>query len=196
MKHRREKREAASTGPSGPKVKGRDSRGIYPDSRSQQDRGVHRQGRVIDPELSTALGSLVTELQGTSQSIQKLTRARPSHRNCEVHEGLVANSDRIQRQLSNLQSSVNNIRNLHPNIEGPSRPPEPAKEERRREMPRGMPREMPRAMPREMPRERRRESERVKRGDDDYGYYRRQREPVGYERSRHRGRESRSYREW
>ncbi|KAK4443271.1 hypothetical protein QBC34DRAFT_259785, partial [Podospora aff. communis PSN243] len=74
-------------------------------------------GASPDPELSSALESLTAELQGTSDSIRRLTRNKPSHRNCEVYRGLVESEARIQARLSGLQTSVNNMRNLHPGLE-------------------------------------------------------------------------------
>ncbi|KAK0623931.1 hypothetical protein B0T14DRAFT_582956 [Immersiella caudata] len=80
--------------------------------------GSRTGGGAADPELSSALESLTAELQGTSDSIRRLTRNKPSHRNCEVHRGLVENEARIQARLSGLQTSVNNMRNLYPGLDG------------------------------------------------------------------------------
>ncbi|KAK1751507.1 hypothetical protein QBC47DRAFT_364515 [Echria macrotheca] len=172
MHHRKEKkRKEAESGRDPRKPTSRDR-----DRDRERERGLNfRPGRArADPELSAALESLNTELQGTNESIRKLTRDKPSHENCEVHKGLVDNSERIQTSLSNLQSSVNNIRNLHPALaretsrrvdprerereRDPKGEREPARDRQRRE--RDLNREIPRErrerdLNREIPRERR-----------------------------------------
>jgi len=174
MHHRREKRREAATASAAPSYEQRGTRAAGSSTQHQRDRGLHWKRRDTDPELSTALESLTSELRDTSESIRRLTRNRPSHRNCEVHRGLVENSDRIQASLSGLQTSVNNMVNLHPGL-GQRRSTEPARRdgvherarESQREPYRGLrresPREYPKKDPREMPNEKLREQPRSER---------------------------------
>ena len=110
MHHRHERKQ---------KDKERERRHKRP-ATAQQDRGLlwgsGHDKPAVDGELSAALGSLSTEVGDASASIRRLARAKPSHRNCEVHSGLVDSADRIEASLSKLQSSVNNVRNLHPAV--------------------------------------------------------------------------------
>ncbi|KAK3374588.1 hypothetical protein B0H63DRAFT_253511 [Podospora didyma] len=93
-----------------------------PSNRSKDARQHRRRGEPIaavpgvDPELSSALDSLRTELEETSESIRRLayTRAPASHKNCEVHTALVADADRLQGSIARIHASVNNMKNLHP----------------------------------------------------------------------------------
>ncbi|KAK3339662.1 hypothetical protein B0T25DRAFT_618181 [Lasiosphaeria hispida] len=158
-----------------------------------QDRGLFSSGRRSDAELSSALGSLTAELQGTSEAIRRLARQPPSHRNCEVYQGLVANADRIQAQLENLQASANNMRNLHPGL---ARGREDGRREGRggeRGLSRGVERRIPpREDERVMPRERWRGEEEERRSD----WSGRPRGTVGRERSRFDRRDAGSRRSW
>lgn len=77
---------------------------------------VQRPG-AIDPELSAALNTVARELQGASDSIRRLASSAPSHRNCAVRDALVADADRLHRSLANMQTSINNMRNLHPGLD-------------------------------------------------------------------------------
>ncbi|KXX81386.1 hypothetical protein MMYC01_203102 [Madurella mycetomatis] len=72
---------------------------------------------AIDPELSGALNTVARELQGASDSIRRLASSAPSHRNCAVREALIADADRLHRSLANMQTSINNMRNLHPGLD-------------------------------------------------------------------------------
>jgi len=119
MHHRHERKRQKPVAPSGA-ADPRGSRGPQ-----QPARGVFSAGGAgkphVDPELSAALASLDGELQGTAQELGRLARKKPDHRDCEVHRGLVDSEQRIQRGLDGLRSSVNNVRNLHPGVEGPER---------------------------------------------------------------------------
>ncbi|KAK4120210.1 hypothetical protein N657DRAFT_162771 [Parathielavia appendiculata] len=85
-------------------------------SNSTQDQGVNAN---IDPELSAALDAVTMELQGATESIRRLAYAAPPplHRNCAVRDALVADAERLSGSLSNMQASINNMRNLHPGLE-------------------------------------------------------------------------------
>lgn len=119
MHHRHERKRQKAATPSG----AADPRG----SRDPQQpvRGLFGAGGAgkprVDPELSAALASLDGELQGTAQELGRLAKKKPDHRDCEVHRGLVDSEQRIQRALDGLRSSVNNVRNLHPGVQGPDR---------------------------------------------------------------------------
>lgn len=119
MHHRHERKRQKAAAPPGA--------GNPPGRRGpeQPARGIFGAGGAgkprVDPELSAALASLDGELQGTAQELGRLARKKPDHRDCEVHRGLVDSEQRIQRGLDGLRSSVNNVRNLHPGVEGPER---------------------------------------------------------------------------
>ncbi len=66
-----------------------------------------------DAELRAGLDALSSEAQRTSDTIRNLTARPPSHPNCEVHGALAQNADGLQKSLSNIQTGVNNIRNLN-----------------------------------------------------------------------------------
>ncbi|KAK0752703.1 hypothetical protein B0T18DRAFT_335 [Schizothecium vesticola] len=119
MHHRHERKRQKAAAPSGA-ADPRGSRGPQQPARGIFDAGGAGKPRV-DPELSAALASLDGELQGTAQELGRLARKKPDHRDCEVHRGLVDSEQRIQRGLDGLRSSVNNVRNLHPGVEGPER---------------------------------------------------------------------------
>ena len=73
--------------------------------------------RSADPELAAALESLSVELESTSRSIRRLTNNPPCHKSCEVHQRLKASADGIQGSIAGIQTSVNNIKNLHGGLE-------------------------------------------------------------------------------
>lgn len=119
MHHRHERKRQKAANPSGA-ADPRGSRGPEQPARGISGAGGAGKSRV-DPELSAALASLDGELQGTAQELGRLAKKKPDHRNCEVHRRLVDSEQRIQRGLDGLRSSVNNVRNLHPGVEGPER---------------------------------------------------------------------------
>ncbi len=146
---------------------------------------------VVGPELSAALETVTRELQGASESIRRLAYAAPpqSHRECAVREALVKDADRLSGSLANMQTSIHNMRNLHPGLE--------------REKGRGRGRERERRERKE-PREERNDeraprSERHRqRGELGEEGDREQEEKRRKERGQQRGRESRDerHREW
>ncbi|KAK3934093.1 hypothetical protein QBC46DRAFT_230783, partial [Diplogelasinospora grovesii] len=66
-----------------------------------------------EPLLAAALESLNLELQSTLDSIRRVVIRPHSHDSCEAHNVLLGSSERLQRSVTNLQTSVNNTRNLH-----------------------------------------------------------------------------------
>jgi hypothetical protein len=81
-----------------------------------------RPAAAVDPELSAALDSVTRELQGASESIRRLAHsAPPAHRDCVVRDALVADADRLNGSLANMQASIHNMKNLHPGLEPPRR---------------------------------------------------------------------------
>ncbi|KAJ4414994.1 hypothetical protein N0V85_002902 [Neurospora sp. IMI 360204] len=67
--------------------------------------------------LATTLDSLKKELRTTSEALEELTRNPPSHKKCEVHETLAKRAEGIRLSIDNLEMAVNNVRNLHPEID-------------------------------------------------------------------------------
>lgn len=125
MHRRREaKREAAATARKPQRPKG-------PGNHRQPDQQQQRALRsAADLELSTAIDSLTKEVQNASESIRQLAYSAPSHRECAVQEALISDADRLQASLANIQTSANNMMNLHPDL---NRPPNPPHKSRRRE---------------------------------------------------------------
>lgn len=75
------------------------------DKRRPSDRGA-------DPELAAALESITADLEGTSKTIRKLAGRSPPHK-CDLHQRLRDEADGIQAGIERVQTSVNNVRNLH-----------------------------------------------------------------------------------
>lgn len=67
--------------------------------------------------LAATLDSLKKELRTTSEALAELTSKPPSHKNCEVHEALAKRAEGIRASIDNLEMAVNNVRNLHPEID-------------------------------------------------------------------------------
>lgn len=67
--------------------------------------------------LATTLDSLKKELRTTSEALAELTSKPPSHKKCEVHEALAKRAEGIRASIDNLEMAVNNVRNLHPEID-------------------------------------------------------------------------------
>ncbi|KAJ4286610.1 hypothetical protein N0V88_007972 [Collariella sp. IMI 366227] len=80
--------------------------------------GQGRRSGEIDPELSAALDSVTKEVQGATESIRRLAYSAPSssHRDCAIRDELVKDAERLTRSLANIQTSVHNMRNLHPEL--------------------------------------------------------------------------------
>jgi hypothetical protein len=95
LHHRRAQKEKAKEGPR---------------SRETRRGGPRRKG---DAELRDGLDALSSEARRTSESLRHLASRRRSHPHCEVSSALNQNADRLQRSLSNLETTVNNIRNLN-----------------------------------------------------------------------------------
>jgi hypothetical protein len=76
--------------------------------------------REAQSQLTSALDSLATEVQAAHETIRELAgQPRPAHdADCEVQAGLHRESERLQQSMSNLRTSIHNIRNL----EGGHRP--------------------------------------------------------------------------
>lgn len=67
--------------------------------------------------LATTLDSLKKELWATSETLADLVNNPPSHKKCEVHEALAKRAEGIRASIDNLEMAVNNVRNLHPEID-------------------------------------------------------------------------------
>ncbi|EGO57364.1 hypothetical protein NEUTE1DRAFT_62176 [Neurospora tetrasperma FGSC 2508] len=76
-----------------------------------------------DPEptaisLATTLDSLKKELRATSEALADLVNKPPSqNKKYNVHEALAKRAEGIRVSLDNLEMAVNNVRNLHPEID-------------------------------------------------------------------------------
>lgn len=68
--------------------------------------------------LATTLDSLKKELRTTSEALADLVnKPHPSHKKCEVHDALAKRAEGIRASIDNLEMAVNNVRNLHPEID-------------------------------------------------------------------------------
>ncbi|KAK1778781.1 hypothetical protein QBC45DRAFT_157785 [Copromyces sp. CBS 386.78] len=67
--------------------------------------------------LATTLDSLKKELRTTSEALAELVNKTPSHKKCEVHDALAKRAEGIRASIDNLEMAVNNVRNLHPEID-------------------------------------------------------------------------------
>ncbi|KAM7190963.1 hypothetical protein V8F20_009501 [Naviculisporaceae sp. PSN 640] len=94
------------------------SAGSKQDTQGQRTKGFGTYGtsgtddRGADPELAAALESITAELEGTSKAIRKLAGRSPTHE-CDLHERLKDEAKGIQAGIERVQTSVNNVRNLH-----------------------------------------------------------------------------------
>ncbi|KAK3494279.1 uncharacterized protein B0T23DRAFT_104661 [Neurospora hispaniola] len=76
-----------------------------------------------DPEpaaisLATTLESLKKELRATSEALADLVNKPPSqNKKYNVHEALAKRAEGIRVSIDNLEMAVNNVRNLHPEID-------------------------------------------------------------------------------